>query len=80
MIMGKTMMLVVFIIFAFAAEFVDHWDTAQKEEGANARKMALVIPCKPLNIFFSLKYFWGYLPNCILKKKKANVIQAFECL
>lgn len=57
MIMGKVMMLVVFIIFAFAAEFINHRGIVQKEEEAKAGRMALVTPCKPPNIFFRLKYF-----------------------
>lgn len=51
MIMWKMIMLVVVIIFAFAAEFIDHGDTVQYKrwrEDANVRGMALVKPC---NIF-----------------------------
>jgi len=57
MIMWKMMMLVVVIIFAFAAEFIDHGDIVQYKrwrEDANVRGMALVKPC---NFFFWLKYF-----------------------
>ena len=57
MIMGKVRMLVVFIIFAFAAEFIDHRDFVQNEEEASAGRMALVTPSKPPNIFFRLKHF-----------------------